>query len=727
MSFSDEILENASERYMLVQVSPRKFLGVGTLISPNTYTFVTGLPRVDAVQVNGTNLSPGAFSQTNGVLTVVSTDNLASSSNYVTADSNVYMTSVKQRDTTDGAGGLPFEVWEPLLLSNPKWSQSMRNIMDGIFTISNTQLELIPEDRWVQNSLGSVYSWSKAVVKVWVCVGHHSNNRLVFNGYVTDLNLTQDRITVGVASSFEQLKASALFGSKAQAYATNGNSPYSTYVPKDREGDAIPLVLGRRSPVKINLGPRHSGLLYESGDPTASTNFYYCSDGIEPIPVTDRYETATSVTYLLGRIIGTDVKRLTFGTISRAYKHVISKRMVFADNSGGAYSNNVTRDVHYLLYYMQCSNCNAEIGDYVPGYGFVCKNDGSFSYGGNSYNLVIVSVDYVFDITPTSGSISPSLSDNVYPSASMWVDGKGEAVYTWNGTDPFYLTGGNVIASYPGFYAPFTLSLGTPYSFAGQTITHVYATVDYADINFKLPGTYNFRCRFTPATNLSHGECMKFIMKACDLDVNATSFTTADSDFVENVCFSSPRFGDRQFPTYLSLAESVAKSCFAMVRMNTDNEVEYQVISDPEVLTADFTRDPSNLLDGQTSVSINYQDIYDIVVFKNENYDGPDATDRTISSNYIRSLHRSYRSTTFDHVLEDITARDTIIAGYLGNPRIEYALTTSSEDLETEIGDTVALENTLVANEDGERNVMVTEVNAGSSSTTILAQEVRLS
>jgi hypothetical protein len=112
MTFATEAAKSASERFVLVKIEPRKFLGVGTLISPNTYTFSPGLTRVDEVQVNGLASSVSSFTYVNGLLTVVSGINLASATNIVTCDFYQFYTGTEVRDTAGNTASLPEEIWD---------------------------------------------------------------------------------------------------------------------------------------------------------------------------------------------------------------------------------------------------------------------------------------------------------------------------------------------------------------------------------------------------------------------------------------------------------------------------------------------------------------------------------------------------------------------------------------------------------------------------------------
>jgi hypothetical protein len=134
MTFASSASLPASERFFLVQVQPRRFLGTGTSIGGGQYTFaVPSSILVDSVLVN--NVTEPTWTHVSGVLTVTSATDLSNASNIVTIDHNLFLTGTVIR-TTLGVSGIPNAEWQPLITEYPSFQQSMRDLAEGVFSLS---------------------------------------------------------------------------------------------------------------------------------------------------------------------------------------------------------------------------------------------------------------------------------------------------------------------------------------------------------------------------------------------------------------------------------------------------------------------------------------------------------------------------------------------------------------------------------------------------------------
>lgn len=719
MTFATEVLKPASERFMLVEMRPRYYPGAGISIGGNDYTWTLTLDAIYKVYVNDVEVAGASWSYTGGLLTVNSASSLSDAANFVILELQVFLTGSKTRDTLDGVAGLPSAVWLPYISQYPEWSQSVRDITAGVFSIANTSLSVISEDRWIQEMLTTNYSWYRSSVFVYMCVNTLDLNRLVFNGEVAKLTITGNIVNFEIADAFQKLNQTASFGTNVQAYVQEGSVFTPNVQPQD-QGLAIPLVLGETSKLQTTSGYRIS----EAFGTPASTPMHHLINGLKCIPTTASLNTATSVVFLCGRIVGTTVRNMTFGTISDAYNHYMTKDI---------YSNDQKVTIAHKFIYLNCSNFTGEIGDYVPTQdAWVCAI-GTFTHAATTFNVALTTVEYYFSDTTTytSGSFGPpSIADNTYPSMSLWVTGDTPASYQLF-YEPLALDPLWTIPTYSGRYIPFTLSYGTAYTIGGQSITPVYATVASADIGDDLPGKLNIHCRFSSPI-VSHGEAMKFICKAAGLAVNNDSFDDANTDLDADVVITIPSGGAGTFPKYIDVAQSLAQSTLGMVTVNEDREVEYSIIPDPDAETSIGTKDESNMLDGNTAATVEYQDIYSDYVFENPNYRGIQSLNTSgpgpntvVTKNKARYLHKSGVTKTIQHDLVDITNRKAAIAAYHAEPNITYSYSTASEDLVSEIGDVVTIENDVVADATSTKKAMIVGIDSAGSSTKITVNELR--
>lgn len=727
MTFASASLEANSERFMLVEMRPKKYVSAGTSIGGNDYTWTLTVDEVYAVEVNGVTVAGASWSYTGGLLTVNSATNLASSTNFVVIETRVYLTGTKIRDTTAGVSGLQSTIWLPYILKYPEWSQSARNITEGVFTIASTSLQVISDDRWIQNRLSTVDSWYRTSVYVWLCIDTLENNRLVFNGEVSSLSIKNNIVTFDIADAFQALNKTATFGTQAQAFSIDGGAYSATVYPAD-QNKPIPLIIGKTSPMNIAPGYRIS----EAYGTPAAVDMYHPTGGLKCVPITNNIGTATSLDYLVGRMVGTDFKYITFGTITRAYEHYITKTV---------YADAVDCLVYVKLLYLHCSAFDGEIGDFIPVGSeeyYVCAK-AAFSHAGNDYNVALSSNTYFFDnSTPTSGAVvvaSLGLSDGVIPSIGVWIEGDTPASYQIADV-PLGLVPRFAIPKYSGRSVSFSPSLGTSYTLGGQSITHVYLTITSTDISATedpdLPGKFEFRCRFSPGTELTHSEAMEFVCKSAGLTVDATTFSAADTDLVANVVMASPSVDSNGYGKYLDLTQSIAKSTLGLLTVNEDREVEYTIIPDPDGETSIGTRNTVNMLEGDSSARVDYQDIYSEYIFDNPQYRGLEALNPSgpgpatiVTVNKAKYLHKSDRAKTIVHVLEDVTNRKSDIAAYLSEPNIEYSFSTSSEDLNSNIGDVVTIENNMIADSTTTKKVMIVAIDATGSKTQIKTNELR--
>ena len=744
MTYATSAQLSASERFFLVKIEPRKYLGLGTHVTGNTYTFSTTLPRVDAVHLDGSTSGITSFSLSNGVLTVVSPSNLASASFTVTADFYQFYTGSKVRDTAGNTAGLPEEIWEPYITNYPQFSQSMRSIADGVFSIANTQLDLISENRLLHGYFGDDYSWANAPVTVWSCIDEVNTCRLVFTGTVASANLTSSSVSLSVLDSFQRLNQSATFGTKSQSFIYTGNSN-SLYPNAQDDGQVMPLVIGESSPLFVKNTYRHLDT-YGS----MPTTMYHLSDGLRAIKRTPEAPSETSqVSFIAGRIVGGDIKKLNFGTISAGYRYVVF-RDVRGDYGAGATAD---PEIWTQFIFVQCSSFNGEIGDFVSSFtvngsdfhGWVCRKT-PFTYLGTDYDFAICCSEFgeVPDSegagsVPSNGSVTVVIANNSIPSMSAWIEG-GDGVENTNIYIPLALVPSVCMVYHNTRYLKIAgYTLDTAYTIGGQSVRQLNITIDPADTDLvdsrgagsSVLASATIKCRFSSESSVSHGDALKFVIKAAGMDVNNSSFSDADTFLDANVNICIPETNATDFPSYLEVAQSITSSTLGIIRVNESRECEYHILDDLKSGSSVGTRDVVNMIDGKTSVAIDYQDTYTAISFENPTYKGIESSSSSSGPNAIVSnpigsaLNRMERVKEIKHVLTDIYTRTDAMLDLYTSPKVEYTFSTASDDLTTEIGDVLTIDNPSVASESQTMDGVVVDVQTSGRESTVTINELR--
>jgi hypothetical protein len=361
----------------------------------------------------------------------------------------------------------------------------------------------------------------------------------------------------------------------------------------------------------------------------------------------------------------------------------------------------------------------------------------------NDFNLAIACPLYQVDDVYNNGNIAnptgpvaiPSIPNNTIPSVSCWIAGGNNVKYVDYYTGAFSLVPHTVSKAADTRYLKFTVSTDT-YTFNGQNITLVYAEINpttnglnvFDQSNSLVSATIN--CRISPALPMTHANALKYIVSSAGMDINSASFTQADIDLSANVSMTLPLNEGTNFETYLTGAQLIAKSTMGLLRVNSNREVEYEIIKNLSSMSIDATRSTVNMISDSTTSSIQYQDMYSAVSFSNDQLNdltaiagtGPKAFVESITA---KNLHKIDKIKNVNHCLDSIQNRKAVIAGYFSAPTVEYQLNTSSEDLASAIGDVVEITNTAVGNYSGVAKAIIVGIDQRPSDTTIKLNEIR--
>lgn len=765
MTFASKALESASERFFLVKLTSRRYLYLGQLTAPNTYIYtVPENLNIQSVVINGVTISSSNYTYSNNQLQIISTLNLASVSNVVTLDHNIFLTGTKQRETSS-VPGIPNALWEPLILNYPNFSQSMSNIAEGVFSLSNTSIQVASTNRWCQALIGrpeaitgQYESLSKAPVEVWVCIDNVYENRKIFDGEVSSVNYSYGTAYLEIIDTFQKLNNTASFGTVTQNTITSGSligNLWVVYADPENETKPIPLTIGRSSPFSIQPGYKHvdpfGGVL--------NLNMYHLNDGQEAIAIGPSVKSqVTQTIYHAGRVLGTGIKRITFGgmfpgSVTKVFnfnKEISGTRLITNETSPDkGKSIKVTKRIINTVIFCRLNNINnftGEIGDYIPPQylptPYNTQSDGAHicAFGANiheNYNLALavmypLGTKFAINANDFLNSFTTSqmnLPNDAIPSMSVWVENDDSATYEFFEEDVGGIIGVNTEPrfNFTTRHLPFTIMPSDEYTIGDRSVRDIVFTVP-ANEQINVSSSI-VKVRFSPDESVNHADALKFIVKSAGMQVNDASFSQAAIDLAANVSMTIPDKGG-EFPSCLQVAQSITSSTFGLLRINQSRQVEYELIKNPSLLVVDGVRDPINMLNDRTSANVQYQDMVSSVQFENPQLknlasiglNGPNAV---VDFPIIKQVHRVDKIKKINHVLENIQTRKNAIAGYFASPTVEYSLATASEDLASSIGDIIEINNTAVADKTQTTKGVIVSLEQSGPTTSVKVNEIR--
>jgi hypothetical protein len=463
---------------------------------------------------------------------------------------------------------------------------------------------------------------------------------------------------------------------------------------------------------------------------------YHVTGGLKAVKYSPQYPGPTStVSFSAGRILG-GLQLINLGTIASAHEQY-NQRDIPSSNPAVDY---VT--IYDRIIYLECSALQVYYGDYIPELnGNVCQI-GNFGFG--SYNLAVAIQDFgetgsIPGPVPSSGSISPpTIANNTHPSMSVWIEG-GDSATNKHVYIPSALVPDIRYQNHATRYAPFTVSTST-YTFNGDTITLVSFAVNPTDARLRASdgqggsdanhiANRTFKYSYRTNRTVNHSDAIKYFIGSAGLTTNAASFAQAITDLSgSEVSMTIPFEDTNSFPTYLKACQAITSSTIGVLGVDENREITYKILkTDP---TPDRVRDNSDILMGESSSHVQYQDMVPYVTFThpqlntNQGISGVTCEDKRIASKEA-FLHRSQAAKTIRHYMKDVTSCANRLANYLKNPTVEYNISTASKDLNASIGENVEITSKVNASESGTVKGLVVGVDSSSSKTTLKINEIR--
>jgi len=659
VSFATQKDKPNSERFMLVKITPARFVNADLVVNLGLYT-ISFPYNVERVERNGVALTKVAsiFMSGNDTYTVTDdnyvTIRLAaapSTSNVIVIFYNLFYTSGEYRiKSADPDDANTAEVhWEPRLEDEPSVRQSVKDIISGTLSTSMTSIRLINVDNDFQNYLTDKDSFYEKTVKCWLCINGVDNIQKAFQGRIKKLDISKGHVTLTTYDIFSLMDKPALMKDAAEdAYWERLTNSFPNMDP-NRSGTPIRIVLGKSSRFRtegssyINNGVHLELKSCEqavctnwNSDITTSNNRVWglCRTLSDGIRVPSSFPTITNVTDLA---------------------HLSVIRVSNADYAG-----------------MDIELCDSykisEGGDTY--YGFVSRITSS-GFGTDIYFYTDASVDPNFTTALTMTPLS--LSVVLGGPDSLRVDLFEDKDFTLNVTT---LDSGNKY---------YSITFDNNFESAHSSL----AVLD--------PGSHQiyFRARIN-TTNMGHAQVLKRLCDDAGIATSTASFTAAQTALNIRSAFSIPQFDEQDFNSYRKYAEEICKSTMGILSANNSFELEYNLLAAPSSTNA--TTEDMYLKDS-LSIDVDYQDIVTQLVAYNPHNSSQAAIDadpspsETVSSAVAEHLHGIKNTVRFRHVLETITSRIQDIFDILSHRRAIYRFSTATDNLDSEIGDDLQLES----------------------------------
>jgi len=704
MSIATEKDKAASNRFALVRLNPARHISNDLVLDSGiVYTMTFPFVPVNNVTRNGVDLTeitsgtPVAdewiFDESTKELKVGITAGPDDEDRVIVAFYLLFYTGETTRylpEDPEDSNSTTRE-WLGRLTAYPKDKQTMRNITQGVFSIADIRVELSNPDDDFQQFLTIEDSFSNKDVDVWQVINDVTNIRHSFQGKVKGPIRLSDKVVMPVFDVFSLLSQPALFGDPIEdAYYRREAASFPGMDPSKSE-EPILYMIGRANRVTTSN--------FLGGSPTAFPEIdFRIVDGNEGVITNFNSNAATTNNRLVGicRVsAGTgSIASQTFGTIE-----------AFADGLG------IGRR------FIRFSAHTANVGEK-----FEWTEGGTPFSGviGRADDFVHSSVTYNIDVTEIGTfSLSSTMSNSTKigvcinsPSFSTPVPLKGGSFGALGATDHFTLDAftrpsGNKFIRMTlddNFEASFSQFGGSPFDPTKHTI--------------------NFRVY--PNRTVTHAGALQNIVEAAGMTANAASFTAADAALTANAYFTIPQFDENDFKNYLEYAQLLLKSTLGILRLNTDQEVVYELLATPS--STDIT-DNVLALQGRTSVSVDYNDITTSLIGFNphandrQNLDAAEAS-ATATSNKAEFLHGIENVTRFRHVLENIDGRIADILKVKRSRRAIYRFTTATDNIDSDIGSDLQLDNGIVLGGTGSVDLKITGLDRSPNRTIVTADDL---
>lgn len=698
MPFSTQKAEPRNKRFMLVRVTPARYVVDDLSLSGGVYTMTFNYP-ISSIERNGTALTettstPGSndfwyHNETTNTLQI-KLASAPSTTNVIVVYYHLFYTGSDAVFTYEDPenSATTVRTWEPRITDYPEITQSISNVVNGgVFSIEDISLTIANADNAFQSYLTLNDSFHDKDIRVWLCLDSVSNIQKGYVGKVKQISVDTDTVQISAYDSLSRLDQPCFMGdTQDEAYFTATGFPD---VDPSRKDMPVRYIVGPWSRFTENRA--YTSMAFDTNkEYQVFKEFLYegtcVSFDADPATTTGNrtwglcrtkafrstnYSTPSSLT---GGGVGTFALALTYSAPNWALLDVaLGDNITFTDggsNTGYGSLNEIdasTNTLHFLCLALPTTFTIANI--------VISNNKAPF--------LVFEKASKRSPANTTTGLYYPT--------------------YGWNFT-----------------YNITTTSGGNEY----MEVTFNSNLGDYLDPNnFKL----YYRARCSVASSTVHGSLIQAMCEDVGLTVNSASITTANSTLNKTVYCSYPYFDEDDYKTYREYLQDILQSTLGILYLNNSFEVEYALLSAPSSSNA-VTQ--SLVLRDSASVSVDYQDIVDQIIAYNPHNAGQaelvytETASTTLSSTKARYLNGIRKATRFRHVLNDISTRLQDILDVRSTRYALYRFRTATEHLDAEIGDDLQFEHRILLGGDTAKDLKILSLSKGKDFTQIEATDL---
>lgn len=653
-NFSDLKSNNALTKIFFIRMNPGKDITDSLdLISANLYKCTLKL-KVNKVQLNGIDLAkvsnPTAdkqysFNEETGELKIFSV-NAPSDSFVFIAYHYLFFTNDKFRYTyeTPTDSTKVTREWQPRILGEVGFSQTVENIIQGTLSIASSSLKFKNNDSYFQNFLGTNDSFYNKKIELWIALDEVRNVKKVFEGVVTQIALDHDSVDLQVEDLLSKLQQPATFNTPSEYQYYNDNASIGFTIPPNKKGTVIPFLIGKFSKYAlINAN--------NAGRPNARK--LDIDSLLEATCISYNATISGTNNRIWGLCLSYDSIPLIFPTL----------RTMTVDNSNANYT--------------KISNISG-----TSDFGFIFVGDQiTFIKGASFKYLDIIEVDYVNEyvyLEKDAGLDNTWFYSTQYFNASLFIQ---------QGTTSTRLKQDRDFTIYNASVE----GIGTAgskcfiYVLLGNNIETTLGISNIDPVNDRI----YFRIRLS---NWGHGEILKRALNSAGIATNDASFAQADIDLPVHCNFTVPYVDETDIRPYFGYIEDILKSTLGYLRINSNFEVEYKLFSPP---TSPAKITDSNIEKGSLSVEVKYKDIATEIIAYNAHLDAEDIISRnplvtpskTLKNNRSVFLNDVVNVDRFRHVVDNIVPTLQKILAIRSKRRVNYVMSTHGVNLDSQLGD----------------------------------------
>lgn len=630
--------QQATRKFELVRVNPaRDITTLLVSIGGGKYTYSSNL-WINKVELLGVGLSKVSgtpligeysFDEFTKLLTVYPTT-APSSTNPLIAFHYLFFTGEIYRSWYEDPedDNTSQREWLPRLINSPRVAQDISDVLAGKLSMSITNVEII-NDEWDLNQYFTINdSFYLKDVEIWLCLDDETNIQKLFLGLIVSATITREKVALDIKDNFQFLNNPCFMGDNdSEVYYQLSNN---SLLDPNHNDEARPFILGT------------------------------CS----------RYKTINDASVTLATAQKLDIESLPTAVCTNFSRDLL-----------------VTNNRQWGI----CRTASAGFQDFTHAVTAVDNSDPNFTkftssagdiakiYIGDTFVMTITMVDYygrVVDVdrvnnfiytTPIAAATgTPTITSNNCPSIVILQNGL-----------KYYLQYGR----------DYTATVTT--SSSGNKILDITFVNDFETPLTMTPldpsvDVVYYRVR---PTILKHGATIKLLLDKAGMPTNASSFTTADTNYPINVNFSIPNVYETDYENYIKYIEELLSSTFGYIYLNNSFEFAYKLFTTPSSI--DEITD-AEVLKNSYSLQIEYQDIVTQIITFNPHCNSEEFVAKTgtnLKNIKAGHLHGFFNTTRFMHYLEDITTRLPDILNYRSNRSTRYAFETAVKNLDTELGE----------------------------------------